>query len=300
MTRNLTLQWQKSIKWTKKTLLKHYIIELYHRISEHHILLLAGALAFSFFVCIIPLVLIIFSIIGNIFAFTTLENKINLFADKIIPYQEYADYAKKIVFNRIEEFKIYRNIAGLLGILGLVFGASSVFSTMKTILNTISNFKENKNPILSKLKDLGMVLFILLFFLISTTLLPGLEIIKNFWDKIDFLKFLKITTILNFLFSLGSVFVVYSFLFLLYYLIPSERIPKKAAAVSSLWATALWVIATQLFGFYIANFHTLGKIYGTYILMVVVAFWIYYSSAIFIIGAEIGELYHTRQKEEMS
>lgn len=298
MIKSLTFQWQKLITWTKRTIFKHYIIGLYHRIGEHHILLLAGGLAFSFFVCIIPLVLIIFSIIGNIFAFTMLENKINLFADKIIPYQEYADYAKKIVFNRIEEFKIYRNIAGLLGILGLLFGASSVFSTMKTILNTIFNIQENKNPILSKLKDFGMVLFILFFFLISTTLLPGLEIIKNLWDKIGFLKFLKLSSILKFLFSLGSVFLVCSLLFLLYYLIPSERIPKKVAGLSALCATVLWVIAIQLFGFYITNFQTLGKIYGTYILMIVVAFWIYYSSAIFIIGAEVGHLYKQQKNHE--
>jgi len=292
----LTSQFQKLTLWIRKTLVSYYLLGLYHRMGDHHVLLFAGGLAFSFFVCIIPLVLILFSIIGNIFAFTMLEEKISHLADEIIPYQDYADYAKTIVLNRVAEFKIYRNIAGLFGIFGLLFGASSVFSTMKTILNTIFNFKERKNPILRKLKDFGMVLLILFFFLISTTLLPGLEIIRNFWDKIAFLKFLKLSLILKFLFSLGSVFLIFSLLFLLYYLIPSERLPKRVAALSSFLATVLWVIAVQLFGFYIANFHTLGKIYGTYILMIVLAFWIYYSSAIFIVGAEVGDLYWQRKR----
>lgn len=296
MKKKLILYFQKQLSWIKEILFKHYIIGLYKRIGEHHILLLAGGLAFSFFVCIIPLVLILFSIIGNIFAFTTLENKISLLAEKIIPYRDYADYAKRIVFSRVEEFKIYRNIAGLFGIFGLFLGASSVFSTMKTILNTIFNFEKRKNPILSKLKDFGMVLFILFFSIISTTLLPILEIIKNFWDKIAFLKFLRLSIILKFLFSLGSVFLIFSLLFVLYYLIPSERIPKRVAVLSSFLATTFWVVAVQLFGFYITNFHTLGKIYGTYILMIVLAFWIYYSSAIFIIGAEVGDLYWQREK----
>ena len=295
MKHKLTLCFQKLGSWIKEIFFCHYIIGLYKRIGEHHILLLAGGLAFSFFVCIIPLVLILFSIIGNVFAFTTLENKIGMFADEIIPYQDYADYAKKVVFSRVEEFKIYRNIAGLFGIFGLLFGASSVFSTMKTILNTIFNFKERKNPILSKLKDFCMVLFILLFSIISTTLLPILEIIKNSWDKIAFLKFLKLSMILKFLFSLGSVFLIFSLLFLLYYLIPSERIPKRVAALSSILATTLWIFAVQLFGFYITNFHALGNIYGTYILMIALAFWIYYSSAIFIVGAEVGDLYRQRK-----
>ncbi len=298
MIKSLNLQLKKFIYWIRHTLFRHYIVGLYRRIGEHHILLLAGGLAFSFFVCIIPLVLIIFSIIGNILAFTAIENKISLFADKIIPYEEYANFTKKIIFNRIEEVKTYKNVAGYFGIFGLLFGASSVFSSMRTILNTIFQIRQYKNPILGKLKDFGMVLFILFFFLISTTLLPGLEIIKNLWDRIGFLKFLKLSSILKFLFSMGSIFLVFSLLFLLYYLIPSERMSKRVAAISALCATTLWVIAIQLFGFYIANFHTLGRIYGAYVLMIVVAFWIYYSSAIFIIGAEVGDLYKKQQNHK--
>lgn len=279
------------------TLFTHYIKGLYHRINDHHVLLLASALAFSFFICIIPLVLMIFSIIGNIFASTTLENNLSLFIEKIIPYREYAEFVKKIVFNRIEEFKIYRTAAGYIGAAGLLFGASSIFSTMKTILNTIFNVKSEKHPIFEKLKDFGMVALILFFFIISTVLMPGLEIIKSFWDQISFLSFLKIGLVLRFLFFLVSVFIFFSFLFLLYYLIPSKRIPKQAAAISSLVAAVLWEIAIQLFGFYISSSPNLGRIYGAYLLMIVVAFWIYYSSVIIIIGAEVGDLYWLRLKK---
>jgi hypothetical protein len=115
MIKTLTFHLQKLNTRIKETLFKHYIPGLYNRIGDHHILMLGGALAFSFFICIIPMILIIFSIIGNIFAFTTLENKFNLFADKIIPYKEYADFVKKFIINRVEEFEIYRNIAGYLG-----------------------------------------------------------------------------------------------------------------------------------------------------------------------------------------
>ena len=285
------------ITWIKGTLFKHYIKGLYHRIDEHHVLLLASALAFSFFVCIIPLVLIIFSIIGNIFALTTLENNIGLFIDKIIPYREYADFVKKIVFNRIEEFKIYRTIAGYVGIVGLLFGASSVFSTIKTILNTIFDIRSQRNPIFEKLKDFGMVLLILLFVFIAAILLPGLEIIKSYWDRISFLRFFEIGAILKLVFFLVSFFISFSFLFLLYYLVPSKRITRRTAMVSSLVAATLWEVAIQLFGFYISNFPALGRIYGAYLLLIVVAFWIYYSSVIFIIGAEVGDLYRNRKEK---
>jgi uncharacterized BrkB/YihY/UPF0761 family membrane protein len=44
-----------------KKFFKHYLGGLYHRLDEHHIFLLGAGLAFSFLVCSVPLVLIIFS-----------------------------------------------------------------------------------------------------------------------------------------------------------------------------------------------------------------------------------------------
>ncbi len=56
----------------------------------------------------------------------------------------------------------------------------------------------------------------------------------------------------------------------------------------------LWVTAKVLFGIYLSTFKTFSRIYGAYALGVVVAFWIYYTSAVFIIGAEIGKLFDER------
>ncbi|MCG8607280.1 YihY/virulence factor BrkB family protein [bacterium] len=93
---------------------------------------------------------------------------------------------------------------------------------------------------------------------------------------------------------LASYILVFGLFFLLYYLIPYRRVGVRVVTVSASWATLLWEVVKQLFGYYITHFATLGQIYGTYLLIVVVAFWIYYSSLVFIVGAEIGELYRER------
>ena len=64
--------------------------------------------------------------------------------------------------------------------------------------------------------------------------------------------------------------------------------------MGAIWAALLWEAAKQLFGYYIRHFPTLGIIYGAYMLVVVVAFWLYYSAVVFIIGAEIGKLFDQR------
>jgi membrane protein len=54
-----------------------------------------------------------------------------------------------------------------------------------------------------------------------------------------------------------------------------------------------------LFGIYLSNFTTFSRIYGAYALGIVVAFWIYYSSAVFILGAEIAKLFDERLNERI-
>ena len=49
-----------------KRFLHHYLWELFNRIGENHLFLLAGGLAFSLFVCIVPFVLIIFFAVGQV------------------------------------------------------------------------------------------------------------------------------------------------------------------------------------------------------------------------------------------
>ncbi|MCX6826153.1 MAG: YihY/virulence factor BrkB family protein, partial [candidate division Zixibacteria bacterium] len=159
----------------KKTLLKstwefisYYFGGLYQRINEHHLFLLSGGLAFSLIVCIIPFVLIIFSILGNVLQDSFLQSQVNSFIDRVIPYEDYASFAKNLILSRIEEFKIYKNIAGYVGVIGLLIAASGLFSSMRTILNRVYGTDKGKKFVIAKLRDLGMVLLVLGFFLIST------------------------------------------------------------------------------------------------------------------------------------
>ncbi|MFQ5608326.1 MAG: YhjD/YihY/BrkB family envelope integrity protein, partial [Candidatus Zixiibacteriota bacterium] len=93
--------------------------------------------------------------------------------------------------------------------------------------------------------------------------------------------------------SLAAVFGVF---YVLYRYIPSHITDRHTAMISALASTILWEVARQVFGFYISEFATLRRVYGAYIFFVVVALWIYYSSLVFIIGAEIGQLSRQRGK----
>jgi len=277
--------------------LRYYFGGLYHRIDEDHVFLSAAGLAFSLFVCIVPFVLIVFSVLGIVLEASSVEREIVSYVDKFIPYEQYAFFVKEVIFSRLEEFRIYKNIAGYIGIIGLLFAASSLFSSMRTILNRVYKVDVDKPAVIAKLRDFGMILLVLLFFLVSITSLPLLEIIKDSAYKIRILEFFRLSFIQNISFRVMSFTIVFVVFFTMYHLVPYGKLSKKVTALSALCATILWELAKQAFGYYIINFASLKRIYGTYVLLVVVVFWIYYSSIIFIIGGMIGQLYRERRKK---
>ncbi|KAA0264169.1 MAG: hypothetical protein EDM75_04875, partial [Chlorobiota bacterium] len=73
-----------------------WILRFIERFDEHHIFLFSGALSFSLFLCIIPITLIMFFILGNFLSSVEFVGRINTFIDALIPYQDYAEFAKTL------------------------------------------------------------------------------------------------------------------------------------------------------------------------------------------------------------
>jgi membrane protein len=278
--------------------IKHYFGGLYDRTDKHHIFLLSGGLAFSLFTCIIPLVLIIFWILGNFLSSEEVELQIINLINTVIPYDEYAEFTRQIIFSRVYEIVEFKNTAGLIGFVGLFFAASGFFSSMRTVLNKVFGTDTDVNFFLGKLRDFLFIILAILLFFFSTLAIPILEVLRKISQSTDYLQifnhpfFQQIYTILI---SFALILVL---MYLFYRVIPTKKIRRISALVGAAWSSLLWVAAKTLFGYYITHFQTWGRIYGTYALIIVVAFWIYYTAAVFIIGAEIGKLFDERIDEK--
>jgi membrane protein len=273
---------------------RYYVVGLYNRVGEHHVFLLSGGLAFSLFICIVPLILIVFAGLGMILEKPSIMNEIELFIDAAIPYHDFAASVKDIVIHRINEFRLYKNLAGLIGVAGLIFASSGLFSSMRTTLNVVYRVSSTESVIVGKLRDIGLVLLVLVYFLLSTTILPIIRIIEDFAERNEVLASLNLSFLGELTLSIISLLIIFISFFIVYFFIPHSKPPKKVIIVSAAVAALLWLIAERIFGFYITNIVTLKKIYGAYFFMIVVAFWIYYTSLVFIMGAEIGQLYGER------
>jgi membrane protein len=274
--------------------LKYYLMGLFNKIDEHHIFLISSGLAFSIFICIIPFTLILFAILGNILDSGSIRLQIYSFIDNLIPYDEYANYVKNIISSKLFEVIHFKNTAGMVGGFGLLFTASGLFSSMRTILNRIFGVAKDLNFFFGLLKDFAMVFLVTIFFFFAIIGFPIVEVVIKSATSLRFLGLFSLSYLQKLLWDSISFALIFLTFWLIYYIVPIKKMDRKVVLFSAFWATFLWQAAKIIFGIYVYHFATFGKIYGAYALIAVVAFWIYYSSIIFVTGAEMGLLFQER------
>ncbi|MCB0730083.1 MAG: YihY/virulence factor BrkB family protein [Ignavibacteriae bacterium] len=272
----------------------HYLIGLFKRIDEHHIFLSGGGIAFSLILSTIPILLLVFAVLGNIIDQTTIEENLAQFISTIIPYPEYAKFTTSAIMRRIPGVFQYSAVAFYLGLVGLFFTSTWLFSSMRTILNRIFGSAEDKGFLIGLIRDFGMVILIISLVLVSTFVLPSINLFIQVTEGLEILKNFRVDSVLHSLFSLTSFLVVLLLFFLFYTLIPYAKLDKKVTFVGALWATILWELARVVFGYYIQTFLRSNKFYEAFLLIIVLLFWLFYASILFIIGAEIAQLFRER------
>ncbi len=274
----------------------HYVIGLLKSLNSGHLFLSSAGIAFSIIVSAIPMVLLIFSVLGSIIDPSTIEEQVNTAIDGIIPFHASADYMKRFILSRIPEVVQYKSLAGWIGSFGLLFTSTWLFSSMRTILNKIYKIEEAKSAVIGMLRDFGMVILILIFILLSTFILPTANFFISLTENIEVLKQFDLGSFINNLFSYISIVLMFVMFFLFYLFIPYGRLGTRVALVSALWATILWETVRLIFEYYVVNFLALNKLYGTFLFFAVVMFWIFYASIVFLVGAEVGQLYRERRE----
>ena len=84
-----------------------------------------------------------------------------------------------------------------------------------------------------------------------------------------------------------SILVVYFNIKLLYVLAPDKKIRSKTTTTGALFTTISWILATEIYTFYIGSFSSYDVFYGSISNIVILLLWIYILSYIFVLGMAI-------------
>ncbi len=178
-----------------------------------------------------------------------------------------------------------RGAIGIMGIVGLLWTGSQLFVTMQNALNNVWEVVSESGYIKTRIKAILMVIVFGLFLLLSMGSSAAVSWLQS---GLSDGALSGVTSVLLSILAivLGLVFAVAMFVVLYEYL-PDSDVHWRSAVIGALFAGIAWTIAKELYRIYVTYYADFNKLYGSLGGVVLLILWIYYSSVILILGAEL-------------
>jgi membrane protein len=179
--------------------------------------------------------------------------------------------------------------ATIIGLVTLLITASGVFVEMQAALNVIwkAEPKGGFSAILkARAASLGLVATMGFLLLTSLVISAGLHALGDYLNS--FLPGAELLLqVLNFIISLAMVSALFG---AIYKILPDRQLNWRDVGVGAVSTALLFTIGKTLIGFYIGS-SSIASSYGAAGALVIVLIWIYYSSQIFLLGAEFTKVW---------
>lgn len=240
----------------------------------------ASSLAFYTALALIPVLLLLTSVLGlGIGSSTKAMQKTAEFVREVIP--RFSD----AILTEVEALTRHRKTTGLLNMLVLLWAVSPLVATMRAILADILKVRLTRPFWATKLLDLAL----------AALFITGLAATAGFGVFLKFLRQLSpaLTVPKGVGFILPFALTVALVMAMTYMLTSGVRLRHLLAG--ALTTSALWFLLRPAFGLFLAYNPGYGVAFGSFKSLFIVIIWIYYSQAVFILGAEVIAALHRRE-----
>ena len=254
----------------------------------------AAALTYYGILAIFPAILALVSLLGLMGTGTTQTLIDNL--GQVAPGP-----AKDIFTNAIENLQKNQGAAGIMVIVGLalaIWSASGYVAAFMRASNSIYEVEEGR-PIWKSLPTRVGTTLVLLVLLALTAI--GVVLSGGVAEQVG--KVLGLDSTVVDVWNIAKwpvLLVLVSLMFaILYYAAPNVKHPKfQWVSPGGVVAVVLWLLASAAFAFYVANFGSYNKTYGSLGGVIVFLTWLWISNIAVLFGAELNaELERGRQIE---
>jgi membrane protein len=245
---------------------------------------MGAALAFYTLFSIAPILVIAVAVAGYVFGPHVAETQVLVQLSALIG-DTGANAVRELLLSA--HFSEKRGFAAAVGIITLLVGATSVFGELQKVLDRIWHTPKEKHAVVSwqfirsRVLSIGLVLgvgFLLLVSLVASAALAALENLLG--------SFMTQWSVILPILDLTLSFAMTTLLFAMIY----KYVPREKLAWSDVWIGAvvtalLFTVGKFLIGIYLGR-SAFNSAYGAAGSLVVLLLWIYYSTQIFLLGAE--------------
>ncbi|HUS82423.1 MAG TPA: YihY/virulence factor BrkB family protein [Dehalococcoidia bacterium] len=271
--------------------------QLVKEVGEDDVGSLAAALAYRFFLALFPFFIFIAALAGFVTHLLDIQDP----TDRIISTigDTLPSDVTSVLRTQLESVINSRNAALLsVGLLGTLWAASSGLNSIMKAMNHAYDVNETR-PIWERyLLAIGLTLFAGVLIVASFLLLivwqtSGTKIA----DKIGlggvaaglFPLMRWPVSVLLILFATG----------ILYRLAPNTRLTLRRILPGAVLFTTVWLVATYVFGVYVAHFASYNSTYGALGGVVVLLVWFYLTAFILLVGGELNAVLEKRAADRV-
>jgi membrane protein len=251
-----------------------------------HALRLAAALSYYITFSLAPLLLIVIAVAGLLMGNDSARNAILQQARTLIGNSGADALAEMMKGAHKPATSV---VAGVVGVITLLLGATGVVGQLQDALNTVWHVKPRpgrgiRGIIRSRFVSFAMVLGIGFLLLVSLVISAALESLGGyFWHgETQF-----IIEVLHFLLSTALITVLFAMMFKF---LPDVRLKWRNIWFGALVTSLLFSLGKTLTAIYIAK-SSIASSYGAAGSLVIILTWVYYSSASFLLGAEFTQAF---------
>ena len=310
--KRLILQWSPGrllIAWAKRVRFQKYenvslykIIKIFLRnLLNDDILDRANGVAFNFILAIFPAIIFLFTLIPYVSKYFPEINteSIMQFLGQQIPASMF-----EVVSSTVHD--IVSNQRGGLLSLGFLFSIYLSTNGMMALMrafNSCYRTIENRGGLKTRLIATGLtinmtfVLFLAIILLIVEQLI--LEAIMSNLPAFDWININSFTVILLFIVRFITIFIAFFLaISFTYYFGPAIHYNWRFFSVGSVLATFLCLAVSYGFSFYITNFGTYNKVYGSIGVLIALMVWIQLITIVLLVGYEVNASIHDAIRKE--
>jgi membrane protein len=275
-----------------------YVRRVVKGLADDNVFFLAGGLAFSVLLALVPLVLLL--IVGLSFALgrdpVHATETVVALAERFLPTD--AGDAARLLRGMVDDVLRTRGAIGTGAAIVFVWMSTRLFGSLRAVLGIVLERSE-RGIVAGKLFDVvaslataGLVLvWVLLSSYLSIASRTGERVLGALGVRIEALGI--VTQLAG---SLAGVAVLTVTFYALYHGLPRTRPTREAAWLAAAVTGVLFEGARHLFA-WILSMITLNSLYtGTIAVVVSVVFWTYYGSMLFVLGAEVVQVHEQRRE----
>lgn len=258
------------------------------KIRNDDIFALASQLAYYLILSFFPLIISIMTLVG----FSNLNSeKVLISLSTLVPDSVYVLIDKTIV-----EIVNTQNV-GLLGasVAVTIWSASSGFRAVIKGVNKAYNVKEQRSYIKRAMVAIFFTVALTIIIILTLGALVFGDVIGDYITRI--IPFEHIISIIWNITRYGIVLFMMILVFAgIYRYTPARKIPWKEVIPGSVFSCLGWIIVSLVFSYYINNIANYSMLYGSLGAMFILMTWLYLTSIILILGAEINSMLSPNNK----